>query len=136
MTDIRKRLLPKLNDDNRFFWQGGKDGKLRLLRCDQCRHYVHPPAPVCSRCLSEELSVELVSGKGKVYSFTVNHHVWNAAVDVPYVIAIVELDEQKGLRLTSNVVNASVGDVQIGMSVRVAFESHDGGKFVPVFETE
>ena len=51
-------------------------------------------------------------------------------------LPIVELDEQQGLRLTSNVVDASVGDVQIGMSVRVAFESHDGGVYVPVFEAE
>ncbi len=39
------RVLPRLDDANRFFWTSGEDGHLRFLRCAACRHYVHPPSP-------------------------------------------------------------------------------------------
>ena len=70
------RLLPRVDQDNEFFWTSGADGRLRFLRCGHCRHYVHPPAPRCPDCLSEELVPEAVSGRGTVVSFTVNDQQW------------------------------------------------------------
>ena len=48
------RLLPYLDDDNRFFWTSGEDGCLRILRCNVCHFYNHPPGPVCRNCLSTQ----------------------------------------------------------------------------------
>jgi len=121
MNDACNRMLPELDDTNRFFWQSGKDGKLRFLQCECCAHYVHPPAPVCSNCLSTELSPQIVSGKGHIASFTVNHHPWNPAVETPYIIALVELDEQENLRLTTNLVDCDPESVRIGDRVSVRF---------------
>jgi len=65
----------------------------------------------------------------------VNHQAYRPEVPVPYVIAIVELNEQQHLRLPTNIVNCPIEDVHIGMRVRVLFEQH-GEIFVPLFEPD
>ena len=60
---------------------------------------------------------------------------WIHGFDPPYAVAIVELDEQPGLRLTTNVVGCEPDQVAIGMRVRVTFEERDG-VHVPLFEPE
>ena len=57
MSTPAKRPLPMLTDSNRFFWTSGADGKLRFLRCTQCQNYLHPPVPVCDKCLCREQEV-------------------------------------------------------------------------------
>jgi uncharacterized OB-fold protein len=117
------RVAPVLTDLNRDYWTGGLSGELRILRCQVCRLWNHPPTPICRRCLSRELAAEAVSGKGIVAAFTINHQQWSpTATTEPYVIAIVELPEQAALRQTTNIVNCPVRDVYIGMPVRVVFE--------------
>jgi uncharacterized OB-fold protein len=125
------RLLPQLDDLNRAFWTGGANGQLLILRCRECRTWVHPPVERCTHC-SGELVAEAVSGNGTVFTFTVNHQPYNPEVPVPYVIAVVELDEHRDLRLPANIVGCDPDDVEIGLAVRVAFEDH-GEIFVPVF---
>ncbi len=73
-----------------------------------------------------------MSGRGEVYSYTVNHQPWDGDPE-PYAIVLVALPEQDGLRLTSNLVGCPVDDVRIGMPVRVTFERHDQVWF-PLFE--
>jgi uncharacterized OB-fold protein len=66
-----------------------------------------------------------MSGNGNVLSFTVNHQAWTPDLPVPFVVAIVELVEQAGLRLLTNLVNCDVAEVAIGMPVQVVFEQAD-----------
>jgi uncharacterized protein len=73
-----------------------------------------------------------VSGRGTVFTFTINRHPFNPAVPVPYVIAIVELAEQAKLRFTTNLIECDIEDVHIGMAVEVAFEQA-GEAWVPLF---
>lgn len=129
------RLLPRIDRDNEHFWTGGAAGELRFLRCTACGVYVHPPAPVCPRCLGRDLKPEPVSGRGSVFTFTVNHQQWNPTVPTPYVIALVQIDDQPDLRLTTHIVNCRPEDVHIGMRVRVTF-SHEDDVWVPLFEPE
>ena len=136
MTEKPFRLLPEVGAENAHFWQGGAEGELRFLRCQACRTYVHPPAPVCPECLSRELSPEAVSGLARLYTYTLNHHSWVPGFDPPYWVAIVEIDEQPGLRLTTNLVGCSPADVKIGMRVRVCFEEREEGIYIPLFEPE
>ena len=126
------RVLPELTPANESFWKGGATGELRMLHCAACDSYVHPPGPRCPRCLGKELAPKALSGRGVVLSVTVNHQQW-APGPHPYAIAIVELEEQPGLRLMTNVVSCAPEAVRIGMSVRVTFEAH-GEVFVPLFE--
>jgi uncharacterized protein len=123
---------PLLTDDNRDFWTGGRDGELRIVRCNDCGYYIHPPSPRCPRCLSENVEPSLVSGRGRVYTYTVNQRAWSPGLEVPYVIAIVALEEQPDLRLMTNIVGCSPDEVAIGMPVQVEFREQ-GEAFVPVF---
>jgi uncharacterized OB-fold protein len=128
------RMLPPLTDVNRPFWTGGAAGQLLTLRCDGCDRWVHPPLPRCPAC-DGALHPEAVSGKGTVFTFTVNRHPYHPDVPLPYVIALVELAEQEGLRFMTNVVHCEPEAVEIGMPVRVTFEDR-GEIFVPVFEPD
>jgi uncharacterized OB-fold protein len=91
---------------------------------------LHPPR--CPRCLSENVEPSPVSGRGRVYTYTVNRRAWSPGLEVPYVIAIVALDEQPDLRLMTNIVGCSPDEVAIGMPVQVEFREQ-GEAFVPVF---
>jgi uncharacterized protein len=73
-----------------------------------------------------------VSGRGAVYTYTVNRREWSPGVAVPYVIAIVRLDEQSDLRLMTNIVGCPPDDVAIDMPVEVEFREQ-GDVFAPVF---
>jgi uncharacterized OB-fold protein len=126
------RVQPVLDDENRPFWTSGEDGRLRFLRCQACGHYLHPPIPRCPSCGGRDLGYEAVSGRGEVYSYTINHQSWDGS-DEPYAIVLVTFPEQEGLRLTSNLVGVDLGQVRIGMPVQVAFEQHDQVWF-PIFE--
>jgi uncharacterized OB-fold protein len=126
------RMLPPLDDVNRAFWTGGAQGELLIQRCDDCRRWVHPPVARCPAC-GGPLSPEPVSGFGTIFTFTENHQQYHPDVPPPYVIAIVQLDEQDDLRLETNVVHADAATLEIGQRVRVLFEPH-GDVYVPVFE--
>ena len=132
MTDKPFRILPRLGGAAEFFWTSGADGQLRFLRCQSCGYYVHPPSPICPVDLSKDLAPEPVSGRGTVHTFTVNHQSWIPGYEPPYAVAIVELEEQEGLRLMTNVVGCPPDDVHIGMPVRVTFEHHDD-VWLPLF---
>lgn len=119
------RLLPQLDDLNRAFWTGGEHDELRLWRCQACRHWIHPPSVRCPMCLSKDLAVEAASGRAVVHTFTVNHQPWFPGLEPPYVVAIVELVEQEGLRLTTGIVGLPVDDVKIGLDVEACFERYD-----------
>jgi uncharacterized OB-fold protein len=124
--------IPQVNDDNRDFWTGGRDGELRIVRCSDCGYYIHPPSPRCPRCLGASVAPVAVSGRGRIYSYTVNERMWAPGLDVPYLIAIVELEEQPGLRLMTNIVDCPLDEVAIDMPVTVEFRDQ-GEVCVPVF---
>jgi uncharacterized OB-fold protein len=125
------RLLPRLSDDVAFFWTSGADGVLRLLRCNNCQFFIHPPGPVCPRCLSRDLGPQAVSGRGQVVTFTVNHQQWIPGSE-PYIIAWVSLNEQPDVRLTTNLVDVEPEDVVIGTEVEVVFELSED-VYLPLF---
>ena len=76
---------------------------------------------------------EALSGRGEIYTFTVNYQPYSLDVAPPYVIALVVLDEQDDLRIVTNIVNCAPDDLHIGMRVRATFERH-GEIYAPVFE--
>jgi uncharacterized OB-fold protein len=127
------RILPKLDERNTPFWTGGEHGELRFWRCQACRWWLHPAGPRCPSCLSKDLAVEAASGRATIHTFTVNHQAFMPGPDLPFVIAIVELPEQEGLRLTTNVVGIEPEAVRIGMPVEVVFEHHDD-VWLPLFQ--
>ena len=127
------RPLPLVTPENEFFWHSGSDGRLRFKRCRACGRYQHPPRPRCDACLSDDIYVDPVSGRGTLATYTVNHQAWLPDFPPPYVIAIVELEEQSGLRLTSNIVKCDESELRIGMPLRVVFELCED-VYLPLFE--
>jgi uncharacterized protein len=126
------RVLPKVTPSNEHYWTGGAHGELRILRCDDCRYWVHPPAPVCGQCLGRSLTPQAVSGRGTVHSYTLNHQEWNPTMVHPYAIVLVDLPEQDGLRILTNLVDCPPEQAEIGMSVEACFEEH-GDVWLPMF---
>ena len=119
------RALPLLTPANQFFWTAGQEGHLKILRCDACKHWLHPPVPICPECLSRNLTPQPVSGLGTIEAVTVNYHAWTPAADVPYAIGLVSLDDCPHVRITSRIDCNDPTAVTIGMRVGVFFEHHE-----------
>ena len=115
------------NEITQFFWDAAREHRLMIQRCDGCGHYVHWPGVMCPKCQSESLTPTEVSGKGVIYSYSVIEHVFHPifADRVPYNIALVELDEQAGLRLIAN-IDCPNEELATGMRVEVTFEDFEG----------
>ena len=125
------RKLPQLTPETEAFWTGGKDGQLLIQRCSHCGLYQHPPLPICSTCRTATVGPVAVSGKGKIKTYTVNHQPWMPGLDEPFLFAAVELDEQPGLCVFSNIL-APTDSVSSGMRVKVCFE-HLDDVWLPMF---
>lgn len=126
-------VLPVVDEVNRPFWDGCREGVLRLQRCGGCGRLRYPISTVCSVCTSRAVEWEAVSGAGTVYSFGVFRHAYNDAWRgrVPYVVALVELAE--GPTMISNVVGVAPEAVRVGQAVSVVFDAVTPEVSVPHF---
>ena len=130
MSQGGERAEPAVSDRMRDFWTGGERGELLIARCRSCGYRMHPPLPVCPACRTMDIAPEAVSGRGTVWSATINRYRWAPELEPPYVLAFVELDEQPGLRLLTAIVDCD--DIPIGTPVSVRFE-RSGEAWIPVF---
>ena len=127
------RPLPLPDPETAFFWEATAQRKLEILRCQKCKTWVHYPKPSCWNCSSGDLKPEEVSGCGTVYSYTVTHQDV-PGYTAPFAVVIVELEEQAGLRMVSNVVDVPPEDVRIGMPVQVTFQPVAEDVWLPLFK--
>jgi len=125
------RPRPALTQDNAFFFDGARGGRLLVQRCAACGELRHPPRPACPACHSLEWDTIEASGRGHVYSFVVVHHPQVPGFDYPLPIAVLELEE--GTRLVADLVGVDPGDVRIGMPVTVEFVAVDDELTLPMF---
>ena len=127
--------LPKSGPMTQFFWDAVNARRLEILRCTSCRHFVHYPRPLCDRCQGEDLSPVEVSGRGTLHAWTVVMQAFHPYfVDkIPYTLAVVELVEEPGLRMTTNIVDCAEDDLKLGMPVKVAFTEVAPGVVLPMF---
>ena len=125
---------PVPDEVSRHYWEGARQGSLLLQRCTACHFYLHPPGVACPRCLSESLDVVPARGRGTVYAFTVARQAFDPAFadDVPYVLALVELDEQPGLRMVTNIIDSELSEITAGAPVQATFEQR-GEWSIPQF---
>lgn len=127
------RLLPEITPANEWFWTSGADGRLRIQACMDCSTLVHPPVPICPRCRSRKWAPTIVSGRAVVAAYTINAQPWLPGFDPPYVVAVVALEEDPDVRLTTNIVGCDPEQVHIGQEVVVRFEQ-DEEVWLPLFE--
>ncbi len=130
------RPIPALEPLTEAFWRACRAGRLEFTHCVPCDHLIHPARPICPRCRGRSLDTVQVGGRARLYSYTVNHQAWYPGQPVPYVIGLVELVEQPGLRLMTNIVRCPLEDVQIGMPLRVLFEEVTDTIALPLFAPE
>jgi uncharacterized protein len=128
------RPAPVLTDDNHFFWDAARDGRLVGQSCRQCGRLRHPPRPMCPHCRSLDFDIVNLSGSGVVYSYSILHHPQNPAFAYPVVAALIDLEE--GVRVLSNLVDVDRADVAIGMRVVVDFVPTREDAVVPVFKPD
>jgi uncharacterized OB-fold protein len=127
--------VPVPNALTAAFWQGAAEGQLVMQSCNACGHLQHPPEPICAACLSFDLGSAAVSGKATVYTFCIStqaFHPWFAD-KLPFVLAVVELDEQPGLKMITNIVDIDPDAVKVGDRVEVTFAPFSEGFSLPVF---
>jgi len=132
MTGYEKPL-PEVNEKTARYWEGCREHKLLLPKCRACGEIFFFPNHFCPRCLSEDLEWIQSSGAGKVHTFSVIERppIQSFAADVPYVVAIIELDE--GPRMMSNIIEIAPGDVRVDMPVEVVFEDVTDDVTLPKF---
>ena len=102
-----------------------------VQRCCGCGAFVHIPEPCCTRCTSFDLEWVRSSGRGTVYSYSVVWRPQQPAFEVPYVVAIVELEE--GWKTLTNVIECDPAQVRVGMPVAVTFRRMSEEVTLPYF---
>jgi uncharacterized OB-fold protein len=126
---------PSPDLDTAEFWENTAAGRLAFARCQSCGHWHSPPLEQCRRCAGAT-AYEPVAGTGAISTFIVQRQpaVVGFFDQVPYTVAIVELDEQPGLRIPGRVIDVDPDDVTIGMRVQMRIVPLPGGDFnVPVW---
>lgn len=116
------------------FWKATRKGKLLIQHCNDCNSNIFFPKKVCPECWSENMGWIESSGKANVYTYTVMLDMVEPKFmgDLPYVIAMVDLDE--GIRMTTRIVNCMPENVAIGMKVEVAFQEVSPEFSLPMFQ--
>lgn len=129
-----KRPLPQATPETEEFWAGARRGELRIQRCNSCGRAYFFPRPFCPRCSSSDVEWFTASGRGRLYSYVINQRPAMGFQDsVPYVIAVVELEE--GPRLMTNIigVEATPENLPIDLPVEVTWERQDDHITLPLF---
>lgn len=128
-----EKPLPMANEETEPYWDACRRERLVACRCAGCAHWFLPPARICPSCLSDRVSLEQTSGRGRLYSFIVVHRPQHPAFaeDAPYNVAIVELNE--GPRMHTRIVGAEPASFRIGMELEVTFEKVDDEVTLPLF---
>jgi uncharacterized OB-fold protein len=134
MSDLVPKPKPRPAPESLPYWQAAREHRLALPKCEDCQKSWFPPSRTCPHCLSTKFSFENVSGKGKIFSFVTFHRVYRPAftADVPYVVALIELDE--GPRLLSNIMGVTHDQVKCEMRVEVVFDDYDEDISIPKFK--
>lgn len=132
-----KKPIPEITPVNQPFWDGARAGRLMMQKCKDCSSWIFCPRPICVECNSDRLEWVPVSGRGKVFSFTVIREVVGDALrgfgpEIPYVTAWVDLDD--GPRFCSNIIGCPIDKVKIGMDVEVVFEDAGENVVLPKFK--
>jgi uncharacterized OB-fold protein len=127
--------MPQPDELTQFFWDGVNEHELRILQCDRCGKFIHWPRPVCRFCLSTSLTPARVSGRGRLHTWTQPLQPFDPYFldHIPYVLAVVELDEQPGLMVVTDIVDCAEDDLRIDMPVEVTFREAAPGYTLPFF---
>ncbi len=133
MSGTNAKFLPAPTPETAFWWESCRAGRLLIQRCGDCGHHQFYPRSLCSSCLRSNLDWVESAGTGSVTTYTICRvPVAEAyAADVPYVVALVRLEE--GPTMMCNIVECDPESVAVGMPVEVVFESRSEEIALPQF---
>ncbi|MEO3760175.1 OB-fold domain-containing protein [Mycobacterium sp. B14F4] len=127
--------MPAPDDVSHFFWAAAAESRLVLQRCNNCEKLQYPPEVCCVHCQADDFDHVDTTGRGVIYSYAIVDRPLHAGfVDaLPYIVVFVELDDQPGLKMITNLVGvAPETELRCGMPVEVVFENR-GGITMPQF---
>jgi 3-oxo-4,17-pregnadiene-20-carboxyl-CoA hydratase alpha subunit len=128
--DADMMMRPSSSRDTRFFWDGLNAHELRIQkRLDGSLQ--HPPVPAVWQDKEATIEYQVASGKGTVFSFVVHHAPKVPGRTLPFVIALVELEE--GVRMLGELRNVDSAQVEIGMPVRATYIDFPEGDSGPAW---
>lgn len=134
--ELERPLPQPITPEAQPYWNGLKEGKLMLPKCDDCGKAHFYPRIVCPHCHSRNISWIQASGKGKLFSFQIAHRSLNPAfkVKLPCVLAMIELEE--GPRIMSNLINIDPDPdvVKCDMPVEIVFEKQTDDITLALFQ--
>lgn len=127
------RPLPVPTPETQHFWDGCRDGELRLQRCNSCKEVYFPPRPFCPACSSRDVEICKASGKATLYSYIINHRPRPDFGEAPHSIAVVTLAE--GPRMMTNIVDCpqTPEALVLDMPLEVTFEKASDEISLPKF---
>ena len=114
------------------WWDATRERRLLLQTCTGCGHLQHYPRPVCTACGSTGSRYEQASGRGHIYSFTISHRAPGPEFEVPYVVALVKLEE--GPLMLSNIIGSNLEALRCDMPVAITWETLVDGRCLPKFK--
>lgn len=129
-----KKPLPTISGESKPYWDACRQGQLVIQKCDSCNEFQFYPRGICANCWSNDIKWYKASGKGTVWSFTVTYQnrTPGFAEDVPYILALVELEE--GVRMFTNILECDPKEAKIGMPVEVTFVRANDQITIPYFK--
>jgi uncharacterized OB-fold protein len=123
MADYKKPL-PQSDPVTAPYWESLKAHAMKIQRCNDTGKFFFYPRGLSPFTFSDNISWELVSGKGNIYAFTIVqlNRAPGFADELPYVVALIELDE--GVRVMSNVIDVTPDPqhVKVGMPVELVYD--------------
>jgi len=127
------RPLPTPTPETQHYWDGAKQGELRLQTCNSCNHTYFPPRPFCPECSSRDVKVVKATGKGRLFSYIINH-LPTPGFKPPFAVAVVELEE--GPRMMSNILECEQTPeaLQLDMPLEVTFVKESDDITLPQFK--
>jgi uncharacterized OB-fold protein len=115
------------------YWDAAREHRLTACRCTACGRFRMPPTPFCPYCRSQAVDWPTLSGRGRIFSFTIVERAPIPGALLPYAPAIIELPDAQGVRLVSNIVDCAVGDIAADAEVEVAWQDREDGVSIARF---
>ena len=128
--DPEQMIRPAASRDTAFFWDGINAHELRIQKRPDGT-LQHPPAPALWNDMDVPTDYVVASGKGTVFSFVVHHAPQVPGRTLPFVIALVELEE--GVRMLGELRGIDPAKVEIGMDVRATYIDFPAGESGPAW---
>jgi uncharacterized protein len=116
--EANSMMRPSESKDTKFFWDGVKAHELRIQKRPD-GGLQHPPVPAIWQDKEVPTDYVVAGGKGTVFSFVVHHAPKVPGRTLPFVIALVRLEE--GVRMLGELRNVDPATVEVGMAVRATY---------------